>query len=96
MHDFLGFRQVQAQFHRAVDLQTISFTSCRNGGLNREAVFVEIQQFVQVHGHRRRAVEADVNGSLKFLTDAAATLTVGREEDWIRQSESAPIHDAPY
>jgi hypothetical protein len=74
------FRQIEAQGYGPVHFQRFT-------GLDSEAVFVPIEQFAQIHNHAGpRAIETDVNGSMKFLTNATAPLP---------QSANAPIHSCP-
>src|ERR1700687_6314017 len=66
MNETFGFWQVEAKGYGSVDFQTFT-------GLDGEAIFVEVEQFTQVHDHAGlRAIETGVNRSVEFLTNTAA------------------------
>jgi hypothetical protein len=86
MNETFGFWQVEAKGYGSVDFQTFA-------GLDGEAIFVQVEQFTQVHDHTGlRAIETGVNRSVEFLTNTATPLSDGSPCNWIRQSENAPIH----
>src|SRR5271166_2480047 len=95
MDKFSGFRQIEAQGNGAIDFQAISIMqSCRKRGLNGKTALIQIEQFAEVDDRSRlRRVEADINRSVKLLTNSAAPFTVTKLRVWIRQSESAAIHE---
>jgi hypothetical protein len=86
MNKTFGFWQIETKVYSSVDFQTFT-------GLDGEAIFVQVEQFTQVHDHSGlRSIEAGVNRSVEFLTNTAAPLSVGSRRNWIRQSMNAPIH----
>ncbi len=86
MYVTFGFGQIEAKRYRPVHLQPFT-------GLDGEALFVQIEQFAQIHNHAGlRPIETGVNRRMEFLTNTAAALSVGSPCNWIRQSENASIH----
>ena len=86
MNEASCLRQIEAKRHGTVHFQGFS-------GLNCEAIFVQVEQFAEIHDHAGlRAIETGVNRSVEFLTNRAAPLSLGKSGNWIRQSISAPIH----
>jgi hypothetical protein len=78
MNVTFGFRQIEAKRYGPVHFQ--AFT-----GLDGEALFVQIEQFAQVHNHASlRAIETGVNRTVEFLTNTTAPLSVGSPSNWIR------------
>src|ERR1017187_5163389 len=86
MYVTFGFRQIEAERYGPVHLQPFT-------GLDGEALFVQVEQFAQIHNHLGlRAIETGVNRRMEFLANTAASLSVGSPCNWIRQSENASIH----
>src|SRR6202158_1662901 len=71
MNETFGFWQIETKVYSSVDFQ--AFT-----GLDGEAIFVQVEQFAQVHDHSGlRSIETGVNRSVEFLTNTTAPLSVG-------------------
>jgi hypothetical protein len=86
MNVTLGFRQIEAKRYGPVHLQPFT-------GLDGEALFVQVEQFAQIHNHPGlRPIETGVNRCIEFLTNTAPSLSAGRRCTWIRQSKNALIH----
>jgi hypothetical protein len=89
MYVTFGFRQIEAKRYGPVHLQPFT-------GLDGEALFVQVEQFAQIHNHPGlRPIETGVNRRMEFLTNNAPSLSVGSPCNWIRQSENALIHGFP-
>jgi hypothetical protein len=83
----LGFWQIEAERDRAVHLQ-------RGAGLDRESVFMQVEQFAQVNHHAGFwTVETGVDGSMELLADAATSIGVANPGKPLRYSWNTPIHN---
>jgi len=80
------FRQIEAERDGPIHFQALA-------GLDGEPMFVEVEQFAQIHNHPSlRAVKAGVHRSVKFLANRETPLSLRKSGNWIRQSANAPIH----
>src|ERR1022692_1803724 len=80
----LGFREIEANGYRAIDFE-------RFAGLDGETIFVQIEEFTQVHHQAGlRAIKTGVNRAVKLLTNTTAPFSVGCNR--IRHSSKTAIH----
>jgi hypothetical protein len=87
MNVTLGFRKIEAKGYSAVDLQRLT-------GLDGEALFVQIEQFAQVHHDAGlRGIETGVDRGVEFMTNVAPALSGARPRDWTRQSAKTLLHN---
>ncbi len=79
----LGLRKIETKRDRMINLEairTLSFSAPQTdgsaGGLNTEAVFVEVEQFAQIKDDPRlRPVETGVDGSVELVTKSTPAIS---------------------
>jgi hypothetical protein len=78
MNETFGFREIKTKRDASIHFQAFA-------GLDGEAVFVQVEQFAQIHNHAGvQTIEAGIHRSVEFLTHTPTTLSVGSPCNWIR------------